>query len=190
MLIERWRVHYNTVRPHSSLGYRPPAPDTWQIAPPLAGCTPLGSLAPLRPPTACAQSGARLTWKLDQSVGEGHNNASPEGNEHRRIPLGNTKPEWIGKGRTDEADALRFAPHAAYIEDNRDELIEAVPQRLRVAGGKILDLMLKFHGRVAANQIYHGIPTPICTFRNWRVIRDVWKLATMVEYVMATKRDM
>ena len=28
MVIERWRVHYNTVRPHSSLGYRPPAPQT------------------------------------------------------------------------------------------------------------------------------------------------------------------
>jgi len=33
-LIEGWRRHYNTVRPHSSLGYRPPAPETaippWQ----------------------------------------------------------------------------------------------------------------------------------------------------------------
>jgi transposase InsO family protein len=28
ILIERWRVHYNTVRPHSSLGYRPPVPET------------------------------------------------------------------------------------------------------------------------------------------------------------------
>lgn len=28
ILIERWREHYNTVRPHSSLGYRPPAPET------------------------------------------------------------------------------------------------------------------------------------------------------------------
>jgi len=27
VLIERWRVHYNEVRPHSSLGYRPPAPE-------------------------------------------------------------------------------------------------------------------------------------------------------------------
>src|ERR1700674_1751969 len=27
---ERWRVHYNTIRPHSSLGYRSPAPETWQ----------------------------------------------------------------------------------------------------------------------------------------------------------------
>ena len=26
VLIERWRRHYNTVRPHSSLGYKPPAP--------------------------------------------------------------------------------------------------------------------------------------------------------------------
>jgi transposase InsO family protein len=26
--IEQWRRHYNTVRPHSSLGYRPPAPET------------------------------------------------------------------------------------------------------------------------------------------------------------------
>ena len=27
VLIERWREHYNCVRPHSSLGYRPPAPE-------------------------------------------------------------------------------------------------------------------------------------------------------------------
>ena len=28
VLIERWRHHYNTVRPHSALGYTPPAPQT------------------------------------------------------------------------------------------------------------------------------------------------------------------
>lgn len=28
VLIEQWRVFYNTERPHSSLGYRPPAPET------------------------------------------------------------------------------------------------------------------------------------------------------------------
>lgn len=28
ILIEQWRIHYNTVRPHSSLGYRPPAPES------------------------------------------------------------------------------------------------------------------------------------------------------------------
>lgn len=30
VLIERWRKHYNTVRPHSSLGYQPPAPEAIQ----------------------------------------------------------------------------------------------------------------------------------------------------------------
>jgi transposase InsO family protein len=29
VLTERWRKHYNTVRPHSSLGYKPPAPEVW-----------------------------------------------------------------------------------------------------------------------------------------------------------------
>lgn len=28
ILIEQWRKHYNTVRPHSALGYRPPAPES------------------------------------------------------------------------------------------------------------------------------------------------------------------
>jgi len=27
ILIERWRQEYNTIRPHSALGYRPPAPE-------------------------------------------------------------------------------------------------------------------------------------------------------------------
>ncbi len=35
ILIERWRRQYNTVRPHSALGYRPPAPDA--IMPTLIG---------------------------------------------------------------------------------------------------------------------------------------------------------
>ena len=28
ILVERWRWEYNHIRPHSSLGYRPPAPET------------------------------------------------------------------------------------------------------------------------------------------------------------------
>ena len=30
VLIERWREEYNTFRPHSALGYRPPAPEALQ----------------------------------------------------------------------------------------------------------------------------------------------------------------
>ena len=33
ILIEQWRIHYNTIRPHSSLNYRPPAPQTIQTPP-------------------------------------------------------------------------------------------------------------------------------------------------------------
>ena len=33
ILIERWRREYNTVRPHSALGYRPPAPEVISPAP-------------------------------------------------------------------------------------------------------------------------------------------------------------
>ncbi len=36
VLIERWRVEYNTVRPHSSLGYRSPVPETML---PLTACS-------------------------------------------------------------------------------------------------------------------------------------------------------
>ena len=31
VLIENWRKEYNQVRPHSSLGYRPPAPEAIQL---------------------------------------------------------------------------------------------------------------------------------------------------------------
>ncbi len=36
VLIEAWRRHYNTVRPRSALGYRPPAPEAvvWPVSPP------------------------------------------------------------------------------------------------------------------------------------------------------------
>jgi transposase InsO family protein len=37
IVIELWRKHYNERRPHSSLGYRPPAPAT------------LGQIQPLEP---------------------------------------------------------------------------------------------------------------------------------------------
>ena len=37
VLIEAWRRHYNTIRPHSSLGYRPPAPETATTPMPASG---------------------------------------------------------------------------------------------------------------------------------------------------------
>ena len=45
VLIEQWRIHYNTVRPHSSLHYRTPAPEVLLHAhpPPTTGSAPSGS---------------------------------------------------------------------------------------------------------------------------------------------------
>ncbi len=36
ILIERWRRKYNEIRPHSSLGYQPPAPEAIEIEPPIS----------------------------------------------------------------------------------------------------------------------------------------------------------
>jgi len=43
VLIERWRREYNRIRPHSSLDYRPPAPETVRPRPP--GSAPLHQAA-------------------------------------------------------------------------------------------------------------------------------------------------
>jgi len=41
VLVQRWRQHYNHGRPHSALGYRPPAPEAFKWAPSGCGATPL-----------------------------------------------------------------------------------------------------------------------------------------------------
>ena len=47
VLIERWRHHYNTVRPHGSLGYRPPAPEAIQPLSSVTATPPLQKVAGL-----------------------------------------------------------------------------------------------------------------------------------------------
>ncbi len=55
VMIKRWRQEYNTVRPHSSLRYRPPAPETIQ---PL----PMPQIIPLlTPPQMEAENNRTLT---------------------------------------------------------------------------------------------------------------------------------
>lgn len=39
VLVEDWREHYNRVRPHSALGYRPPAPETIMLTLPTTRMT-------------------------------------------------------------------------------------------------------------------------------------------------------
>ena len=51
VLIERWRKHYNTARPHSALGYRPPAPEVVMPVLPMPPSRP-GPAGPAQPPSA------------------------------------------------------------------------------------------------------------------------------------------
>jgi putative transposase len=48
VIIEGWRRHYNTVRPHSSLGYKPPAPEVvlWPATPAEAAPPAAPAVAP------------------------------------------------------------------------------------------------------------------------------------------------
>ena len=68
VLIERWRHHYNTRRPHSALGYRPPAPDTIGSKPAAMGCAVDG----LRPLPLAPNAQFTLTWLLVRPRGAGH----------------------------------------------------------------------------------------------------------------------
>jgi len=54
VLIERWQQHYNTIRPHSALGYRPPTPKAMQ---PCA----VAAAAPPQPHGAGLLEGKHLT---------------------------------------------------------------------------------------------------------------------------------
>ena len=55
VLIEQWRREYNTIRPHSSLGYRPPAPEAVRPDPAFL------KLPTLRGPHPGPEEGPRLT---------------------------------------------------------------------------------------------------------------------------------
>lgn len=54
VLVERWRWEYNTVRSHSSLGYRPPAPETIEPLSLGSGATPLHPVISVEQPESLA----------------------------------------------------------------------------------------------------------------------------------------
>jgi putative transposase len=56
IVIESWRHHYNTIRPHASIGYKPPAPEVF--VPAFAAC--LAALRRPAPPATLAQRPHRL----------------------------------------------------------------------------------------------------------------------------------
>jgi len=74
ILTERWRVEYNTERPHSALGYRPPAPQA--ILPPQPGHGDMENAPrfphphPRRRLRTNVQRGVTLTLHLVQKTGQ------------------------------------------------------------------------------------------------------------------------
>jgi hypothetical protein len=67
VLIEGWRKHYNRVRPHSALGYRPPAPEAIAAGPPSASLRAVQQQLSDRTTTAStvdstAGEGQRVEW--------------------------------------------------------------------------------------------------------------------------------
>lgn len=79
VLIERWRQHYNTVRPHSSLSYKPPAPVT---------------ILPLAAKSTYPKTVRTLTMQLDHQLGAGHVGLARQAmTARRRLPM--ARLPWI-----------------------------------------------------------------------------------------------
>ncbi len=78
ILIEAWRRHYNTVRPHSSLGYRPPAPETTTPPWPPSGSASLH---------LCARSRLPLSGFGGEYTGSGRTPGTTAGRSFRRCEV-------------------------------------------------------------------------------------------------------
>jgi hypothetical protein len=69
IVIESWRRHFNTIRPHASLGYKPPAPEVFRACiRRVAGCATSTSFAG----HASTKAGLELTFHLDHPLGSHH----------------------------------------------------------------------------------------------------------------------
>jgi transposase InsO family protein len=99
VLIERWRRHYNTVRPHSALGYRPPAPEAVLPQPAGPAYAPLRQGQPAKP-----EHGPSLSQPVDPQSGAGQchatmaASASATRSSSARISLTIPSKAWCASG--------------------------------------------------------------------------------------------
>lgn len=61
VLAERWRKYYNTVRAHSSLGYKPPAPEAWLATTARQQGEPVASLPAPLVAISCTDRNSEIT---------------------------------------------------------------------------------------------------------------------------------
>jgi putative transposase len=69
IVIESWRRHYNTIRPHASLGYKPPAPEVFL---PAFAAWPAALPRPAPPATLAQRPTLKLTFHLGHSPRADH----------------------------------------------------------------------------------------------------------------------
>ena len=69
IVIESWRRHFNTIRPHASLGYKPPAPEVFV---PAFAAWPAALRQPASPATLAPSLVFELTLHLDHPMGSHH----------------------------------------------------------------------------------------------------------------------
>lgn len=82
IVVESWRRHYNTERPHGSLGYKPPAPEVFHSNGARAGACATPTSFDARPG---AEADPEPTIKLDHSVEADQKSSSPTRNRANRV---------------------------------------------------------------------------------------------------------
>jgi putative transposase len=68
VVIESWRRHYNSVRPHASLGFRPPAPE---VVLPASAAWPVALRRPALPTTQVVARRPALNYHSTRTIGRG-----------------------------------------------------------------------------------------------------------------------
>jgi hypothetical protein len=67
VLTERWREHYNWVRPHSALGYQPPAPEAIAIST-MNRASDCGGPAPTPPASSSPERTGAVTEEKNRLI--------------------------------------------------------------------------------------------------------------------------
>ena len=117
VVIEQWRVEYNTRRPHSALGYRPPAPAAFA---PRIGGSPWPRLPAIRSSSTPSVRGCAIelfshtvVQKLHQVTRRNSQIGMGAGGFSQRV---NQSPCWPNEERRGEEDSDHSATRALLIK--------------------------------------------------------------------------
>src|SRR5690606_25477592 len=101
IIVESWRRHYNTVRPHGSLGYKPPAPEVFIPAFARAALQPQPAMPPALAPRPALhyQSTWTSPWgpinRFRSQSGKSRLSSRTHLERHRAACAGGWKPPYL-----------------------------------------------------------------------------------------------